>query len=386
LTDDGSWTIRGPHRGQADELAVFSPKGNRIATGGGAPGIRVWDVERRSVRELESPKEKTLALAFDASSRHLAAGGYEGAVDLWDMDSGQRHVLRHEEARAGVFGMVPIGAQVRVLAFSPDATLLASGGLDTEGVRLWHLPSGQSRLLSGNRLGIWQLCFSPDGRWLASAIFPQVAQDRSIRDEIVNLWEIGTDQRRTLSGHEDSVFAVTFSPDGRSLASGSLDHTVRLWDLETGSSRVLRTHRDNVFRVTFTPDGRHLLSQSNDTTARLWDVSSGREVALLHKWSLDTPAFSRDGRLVVMNDRLWELQTLESRQLLPLDTIGMLALSPDGHTLARNTEKGDLRVWRDDLPEDPMALRAWLNGATDLTVSAGETGTQPEQSNSAIRQ
>ena len=80
---------------------------------------------------------------------------------------------------------------------------------------------------------------------------------------------------RTLHGHTYSVESVAFSPDGKILASGSVDHTIKLWDVATGTLlRTLSGHTSFVESVAFSPDGKILASGSYDKTIKLWDVEA----------------------------------------------------------------------------------------------------------------
>src|SRR5208282_2748410 len=79
----------------------------------------------------------------------------------------------------------------------------------------------------------------------------------------------------TLKGHTEYVLSVVFSPDGKTLASGSLDNTIKLWDVARGKDlATLKGHTSAVRSVRFSPDGKTLASGSDDNTIKLWDVAT----------------------------------------------------------------------------------------------------------------
>src|SRR6202012_124837 len=80
-------------------------------------------------------------------------------------------------------------------------------------------------------------------------------------------------------GHSNGVGSLTFSPDGRYIASGSHDRTIRHWDAKSGKEiRKLEGHSRSVASVAFSPDGSYIASGSADMTIRLWDAKSGKEI------------------------------------------------------------------------------------------------------------
>src|SRR5690242_3914959 len=82
--------------------------------------------------------------------------------------------------------------------------------------------------------------------------------------------------RETLKGHTNLVECLAYSPDGKTLASGSFDRTIKLWDVQTGKEkRTLTGHTYSVECVAYSPDGKTLASGSIDRTIKLWDVQTG---------------------------------------------------------------------------------------------------------------
>ncbi|KAG5727729.1 hypothetical protein E4T56_gene20735 [Termitomyces sp. T112] len=109
-------------------------------------------------------------------------------------------------------------------------------------------------------------------------------------------------QLQELNGHTESVKSVAFSPDGKSIVSGSDDQSVRVWDASSGAQlQELNGHTSWVTSVTFSPDGKSIVSGSYDQSVRVWDASSGAQLQELngHTGSVTSVAFSPDGKSIV---------------------------------------------------------------------------------------
>ena len=262
----------------------------------------------------------------------------------------------------GVWGKYASG---NILQLTPDGTVTSSLA-EVEGV-----PSNPHKLaLEGHRSDVLAVAFSPDRRTLASG-----SRDRTIR-----LWDTETGQHKlTLEGHTSGVTCLAFSPDGSTLASGSWDHTIRLWDANTGEPlQTLEEHTDGVRSVVFSPDGRTLASGGYDNQLRLWDTETGQHKPALqgHTDYIRSVVFSPDGNTLASGSydrtlRVWDANTGEHELTLEGHTDGVLAVafSPDGHTLASGSYDGTLRVWDAETGQQKLTLEGPMDDVNSVAFS-----------------
>jgi WD40 repeat protein len=215
---------------------------------------------------------------------------------------------------------------------------------------VWDASTGRpGRSLEGHTAEVIAVSWSPDGRLLASG-----GDDHTVR-----VWEAGTGRLvRTLEGHTADVKGVSWSPDGRLLASGSDDETVRVWEADTGRPvRNLEGHTAWVNSVSWSPDGRLLASGGLDGTVRMWDAGAGRPVRALegHTDRVYIVSWSPDGRLLASGGgdrtvRVWKVGSGRLVRTLEGHTgfVNSVSWSPDGRLLASKSRDGTVRLWQTD--------------------------------------
>jgi WD40 repeat protein len=266
-------------------------------------------------------------------------------------------------------GRAPVG-RAYTLAFSPNSKVLACGG-DEGSLVLWNAASGAvMRSLTGPDQSVVQVAFSPDGELLATG-------GRSI-GPIVRVWKVATGELLFAARHQAGftpAWCVAFSPDGKTLAAGFESGEVRLWDVATSRERArLSGHGTRIRWIGFHPDGRSLAVAGNwpDGTVHIWDLETRTRRFRLpgHKSEVLTGAWRGDGRLLITAGavdgtvRLWDLGGEVPRaRVLSVMPPGVpwlhgIALSPEGRHLAVGHPNGTVHVLRVAQPGEVFAVLA----------------------------
>jgi WD40 repeat protein len=388
-TSDGSvartLTATGLH--QVTSLAFGPPGTNLIAAGYYDGSIRLWNTTNGAlVRTFTPCSGKVTSLAFSPTAAQLAVGSGDWITRILSLSSG---AVLNNGGNGSVFNY----GVVRSVAYSPDGSMLAVAGEDTNLVKTIFVLDGSSFYLNaalpqGLNIpppasapfstpvsnSVTSLAFSPDGNTLASGCL----------DQTICLWSTATwALQRTVTNTGPGIISLAYAPNGQTLFAGDLGGVITPWVASTGlrAYSSWTAHTGPIWSLACSVDGSKLVSGGDDHAVQLWQTANGKWVTNLtsHSAMITKTCFAPDGSMIASagNDaslRLWTAQTGAPAYVLAPHTgqVGAMAFSPDATFLVTGGGGLDNNIclWR-------SSNGAWLqtipslftNGVTALAVS-----------------
>lgn len=374
---------------EQSKVAVKADRqGNQVKVDGAKFQTQIW----KCIRTLTGHADQVTSVAITPDGKTLVSGDDDGIIKLWHLQTGKLlHTLTVDSTRC-LYRKVVISPDGQTLAcltdhtvkiycletadlfltlihsdenddfdevfFSPDSqTIATSATIDEPTLQIWNL---RTRKLLRTYQG-FPFAISPDWQRFTKPGW----DDWGDTIEMLNL-QTGEPLSTISGGHSISV-EFAFSPDGKTFASGgwdydrdldTKDHTVKVWDLLTGELLHTLTHSAGVDCVAFSPDGRTLLSVygnfGENKTIKIWSLLTGEFINTPNSYSF-TPdfTFSPDGQNLVVpylqEIKIYHLSTGKLRCLITLensDSVGRVAFSPDGQTLAVGCFNDTVMIWQ----------------------------------------
>ncbi|CAM0142958.1 ribosome assembly [Umbelopsis sp. WA50703] len=357
---------------------AFSPDGTQLATGSGDTTVRIWDLNTETPQHtLKGHKNWVLYIAWSPDGKTLASGSMDNTVRLWDPKTGKAigdalrghtkwitcltwepyhlnskanrlassskdHTVRVWDTalRRVVFTISQHTAAVTCVKWGGEGLIYTASQDKT--IKVWNSSGVLVKTLQGHGHWVNTLALSTDfvlrtgpydhtgkrykteeeGKAAALERYNAAKGNQPERlvsgsdDFTMFFWEPEANKKplARLTGHQKLVNHVSFSPDGRLIASASFDNSVKLWDGRTGKFiSSLRGHVGPVYQVCWSSDSRMLISSSKDTTLKIWDLKT-------QKIKLDLPGH--------------------------LDEVFSVDWSPGGDKVASGGKDKQLKVWR----------------------------------------
>jgi WD40 repeat protein len=347
----------------------YSLDRQHLATGGSDGTVRIWNQSGRQLANWNSGHKEVFGISFSPKQPLLATTGIDGIVRLWDLSGKKRAEWQDNPGTT------------RGISFSLDGEQLATGGQDGK-VRLWNL--------SGKKQAEWQahpaapetyrqwttlstgvsVSFDPKGQGLVTA--------GAEVPGIIRMWNLSGTMQNEITISKNAILDVSFSPDGNRLVTSEYNEGFYIRNL---SGTVIDHYEASPVSASLSPDGKRLvLNSPSSNKARILDlaprIDRRQEVSWqaysdwARHWQL---SFNRDGNaLITLREdgklRIWDLP--QSRhQLAELNNISVAKFEQQGQRLAVGDNNGLIQLWNFSGTQKLAAWQAHQGSVTSLNFS-----------------
>ncbi len=340
----------------------FSNDGQMLATASKDGTIKLWNLDGKIITSL--PENNTQAsyfwrVSFSPNDQLLAAGSTSGKINLWSIDGNKIKELEPLKGQKGRW--------IFDLNFHPSQPILASASADGT-VKLWRFNGQQIESepvdiinvsdierdgIPKDKKVVRTISFSHDGKILATGSDTDKAST-------IQLWSFKDQKLQLLKSftkkHDDWIWDINFSPDDQLLGTASRDGTITLWNLEGEKLKTFNGHETPFTSIKFIVYGKKkeiiIVAASHDKTIKFWN-REGEELTTLkgHKKGVWRTTVSPDGKTIATASedgtvKVWNLkhQDLFGHE----DTIFQVVFSRDGKFLATASKDNTVKLWRFD--------------------------------------
>ncbi|GAP98886.1 WD40 repeat domain-containing protein [Leptolyngbya sp. NIES-2104] len=260
----------------------------------------------------------------------VISGSEDRTIKVWNIETGT--ILNTLSGHTDV---------VRSLALTADRTLISGSGDRT--IKLWNLQTNQLIQTLDHGSPVWSIATYGDRLF-------SVGEDGTLK-----IWSLSSQTvLQSIRAHENRIFSVVISPDGKTIATAGLDRTIKLWNAQTGEAiRTLTGHNDAVRALAFSPDGQSLMSASWDQTVKQWNWQTGELVHTFegHTARVVSIAVSPDGQRLVSGSidntvRMWSIQERKLLQTLNDHKDWVLSVAIDRDRVVSGSKDQTIRVWK----------------------------------------
>jgi WD40 repeat protein/energy-coupling factor transporter ATP-binding protein EcfA2 len=249
----------------------FHPKGHMIISADAQKLIKLWKINGKIQKIFpifHSHKDTIWNIKFSPNGQLIASTSWDKTIKVWDINGRVLHTL------SGVNGHKN---SVYDVSFTSDSQLIASSSRDGT-IKIWDTKTGELKTTLKNKnflnqqdYRVYSVDFNPKDKTMIAST--------GYFDGHINVWDLKTNQKDTPTvlneKHNDIVYAVRFSPDGRFLASAGQDGKIRIWSVkrkEFKFSGIIEAHTKTIWSLGFSPDSSIIASASQDGTIKLWKM------------------------------------------------------------------------------------------------------------------